>query len=201
MSTTFDLQGQHQDKAYQILSSLITPRPIAWVTTLNEDGSTNAAPFSFFNCFGSRPPLVVFAPGNREPGVPKDTARNIRRHRQFVIHTVDASVMHAMNDSAAPHPYGVSEVDLNKLTLTPSETIDVPRITEAPVALECSEHSCIEIGANRLVLGIVQRVHVREGLMDPTTAKLNTHAYAPIGRMASPNWYCTTDALFELIRP
>ena len=201
MSTTFDLDGEHRAKAYQILASLVTPRPIAWVTTLNEDSSVNAAPFSFFNCFGSNPPLVIFAPGNRESGVPKDTARNIRRQKEFVIHMVDASVMQAMNQSAADHPYGVSEPDLSKLELIASQKIAVPHIAAAPVALECSEHSCIEIGSNRLVLGIVHRVHVRDGIADPASCHINVDAYAPIGRMASPSWYCTTDQLFEIPRP
>ncbi|MGJ8672353.1 flavin reductase family protein [Rubritalea sp.] len=200
-STEFDLDGEHREKAYSILAGVITPRPIAWVTTKNEDGSINAAPFSFFNCFGSRPPLVIFAPGNKEPGIPKDTARNIRREREFVIHTVDASVMEAMSQSAATLPYGQSEIDTDTLTLLDSSSISTPRIAEAPVALECTEHSTIEIGSNRLVLGIVHKVHVRTGLMDPTTCHIDQESYHPIGRMASPDWYCTTEKLFEISRP
>jgi flavin reductase (DIM6/NTAB) family NADH-FMN oxidoreductase RutF len=200
-SVELDLDDAHRDKAYTILAGVITPRPIAWITTKNEDGSINAAPFSFFNCFGSRPPLVIFAPGNKEPRPPKDTARNIRREREFVIHTVDTSVMKAMNQSAAALPYGQSEIDTDKLTLIDSTSISTPRIAEAPVALECTEHSTIEIGSNRLVLGIVHKVHVRNGLMDPTTCHLDQKSYHPIGRMASPNWYCTTESLFEMARP
>ena len=75
----FDLEGKDLKNAYKLLSGLVTPRPIAWVTTLAENGSVNAAPFSFFNVFGSQPPIIAFAPGNREPGIPKDTARNLRR--------------------------------------------------------------------------------------------------------------------------
>lgn len=200
-SVEFDLDGEHRSKAYTILAGAITPRPIAWVTTKNEDGSINAAPFSFFNCFGSRPPLVIFAPGNKEPGTPKDTARNIRREREFVIHTVDSTVMHAMNQSAASLDYGQSEIDTEQLTLIESTSISTPRIAEAPVALECTEHSTIEIGSNRLVLGVVHKVHVREGLMDPTSCHLDQKNYHPIGRMASPDWYCSTENLFEMARP
>ena len=74
---------------YKVLAGLVTPRPIAWVTTVNAAGVVNAAPFSFFNCFGSNPPILAFAPGNREPGLPKDTARNIRNSREFVVNIAD----------------------------------------------------------------------------------------------------------------
>lgn len=199
MPITFDLDGEHRPKAYQILSSLITPRPIAWVSTLNEDGTVNVAPFSFFNCFGSRPPMIVFAPGDKEPGVPKDTARNIKRQKQFVIHTVDRAMLDLMNQSAATLPYQVAELSAEHFIA--SETIEVPRIAAAPAAFECSEHSCIEIGQNRLVIGIVHKVHVQDGIANSDDAKINQENYAPIGRMASPNWYCETDQLFQLDRP
>ncbi len=198
---TFDLSGAHAGSAYKILSCLVTPRPIAWVTTLDSKGTVNAAPFSFFNVFGSKPPLIAFAPGNREPGVPKDTARNIREQGEFVINLVDADVLEAMNASARPLPYGVSEIEGSGLTLIPSETIQVPRIAEAPAALECKEHSTLEIGGNRLVIGTVQRAHARDGLFDPENLAFNAPSYQPIGRMASPSWYCHTDRLFELERP
>lgn len=196
-----DLTNEHADHAYKILASLITPRPIAWITTLNPDGSVNAAPFSFFNVFGSKPPMVAFAPGDREPGVPKDTARNIRQNGEFVINLVDATVAEAMNQTAASLPYGQSELASTELTLVSGDSIGVPHLGECPASLECVKHSIIEIGSNRLVIGIVQKVHVREGIFDPESLHLDVSAYQPIGRMASPNWYCQTDQLFEMIRP
>ena len=198
---TFDLIEKDSADAYKILASLVTPRPIAWVTTLDAQGVVNAAPFSFFNVFGSKPPLVAFAPGDREAGVPKDTARNIRQNGEFVIHLVDASVAAAMNRTAASLPYGESELDQLGLNLAAGESVSVPWIREAPAALECRQHSTIEIGSNRVVLGIVQRVHVREGVLDPKTKRIDVSAYQPIGRMASPSWYCQTDSLFEMQRP
>ncbi|MCC5835026.1 MAG: flavin reductase family protein [Opitutales bacterium] len=198
---TFDLMDTHAASAYKILSCLVTPRPIAWVTTVNADGIVNAAPFSFFNVFGSKPPLLAFAPGDREPGVPKDTARNIRQQRAFVVNLVDEGVLQAMNASARPLPYGVSEIEGSGLNLIPGEAVDVPRIAEAPASLECTEHSTIEIGGNRLVIGIVHRVHARDGLFDSENLAFNAPAYNPIGRMASPSWYCHTTDLFEIKRP
>ena len=91
-----DLEGQHADRAYALLSSLVTPRPIAWVTTLSPDGVVNAAPFSFFNVLGANPPILGFCPGDRADGTPKDTARNIQLTHEFVVNLVDEKVAEAM---------------------------------------------------------------------------------------------------------
>lgn len=196
-----DLLGEHADRAYPILAALVTPRPIAWVTTLNEDGSVNAAPFSFFNVFGAEPPLVIFAPGDRDDGSPKDTARNARRTGEFVVNLVDEPLSDVMNRTSATLPYGVSETDREGLSTFPSSTVAPPRIADAPAALECKVHSIQRIGENRIVLGIVHRVQVREGLIDPTTLRIRQAGYHPVGRMAVPDWYCRTRDLFEMTRP
>lgn len=196
-----DLLGTHAERAYPILAGLVVPRPIAWVTTLNENGSVNVAPFSFFNVFGDEPPLLVFAPGDRADGTPKDTARNIRRSGEFVVHMVDEGLAEVMNRTSAPHAPGVSEIDHEGLTTVPSSTVAVPRIAAAPAAMECKVHSIQEIGANRLVLGIVHRVHVRDEIIDAETLRIRQEVYHPIGRMATPDWYCYTKDLFEMPRP
>lgn len=196
-----DLLTTHADRAYPILASLVTPRPIAWVTTLNEDGSVNAAPFSFFNVFGSEPPLVIFAPGNRDDDSPKDTARNCRRSLEFVVNLVDEPLAASMSRTAASLPYGISETEREGLATVASSVVGPPRIAAAPAALECRVHSIQEIGSNRLVLGIVHRVHVRDALIDATTLRIRGEHFHPVGRMAVPDWYCRTDALFRLTRP
>lgn len=196
-----DLLTTHADRAYPILAGLVTPRPIAWVTTMNEDGTVNAAPFSFFNVFGAEPPLVIFAPGDRDDGSPKDTARNCRRTGEFVVNLVDAALAEAMVRTAAPHPYGVSETKQEKLATTPSTTVGPPRIKAAPAALECNVHSIQQIGENRLILGIVHRVHVRKTFYDAKTQRIRGEKFHPIGRMSVPDWYCRTSDLFEMNRP
>jgi flavin reductase (DIM6/NTAB) family NADH-FMN oxidoreductase RutF len=196
-----DLLTTHADRAYAILAGLVTPRPIAWVTTLNEDGSVNAAPFSFFNVFGANPPLVIFAPGDRDDGSPKDTARNCRRTGEFVVNLVDEPLAQVMNRTSATLPYGVSETDRESLEMAASSVVAPPRIATAPAALECKVHAIQEIGENRLVLGIVHRVQVREEFFDPQTLRVRGDLFHPIGRMSVPNWYCKTDALFEMVRP
>lgn len=196
-----DLLGTHADRAYPILAGLVVPRPIAWVTTLHENGMVNVAPFSFFNVFGDDPPLVIFAPGDREDGTPKDSARNAKRTGEFVVNLVDESLAEVMNRTSAPHPPGVSEAEHEGLTLVPSSVVAVPRIAAAPASLECKVHSIQEIGSNRLVLGIIHRVHVRDELIDPEKLRIHQEAYHPIGRMAVPDWYCHTTDLFEMVRP
>jgi len=161
-----DLEGQFADRAYPILASLVTPRPIALVTTLSPDGKVNAAPFSFFNVLGAAPPILAFAPGDRDDGTPKDTARNIRLTHEFVVNLVDEAIAEAMNKCAASLPYGENELVLAGLRAAPSAVVKPPRILESPVSLECQEWGTLQIGNNRVVIGLVKRVHLREELFD-----------------------------------
>ncbi len=196
-----DLEGQHAERAYPILASLVTPRPIAWVTTLGPDGVVNAAPFSFFNVLGANPPIVGFCPGDRDDGTPKDTARNVRLGHEFVVNLVDEAVAEAMNKTAASLPYGVSEITAAGLTAAPSSVVKPPRIAESPASLECVEWGTLQIGGNRLVIGLVKRLHVRDDLFDAEKLRVRTERFHPVGRMASPHWYCRTGDRFEMIRP
>jgi flavin reductase (DIM6/NTAB) family NADH-FMN oxidoreductase RutF len=197
----FDLEGKHADRAYQLLASLVTPRPIAWVTTLGPDGVVNAAPFSFFNVLGAEPPIVGFCPGDRHDGMPKDTARNIRLNHEFVVNLVDEAVAEAMNRTAASLPYGTSEAEAAGLKTVPSSVVRPPRLVEAPASLECQEWGTLQIGDNRLIIGLVKRVHVREDLVDPEKLRIRSEHFRVIGRMASPHWYCRTMDRFEMQRP
>ena len=196
-----DLEGEHADRGYAMLASLITPRPIAWVTSLSRDGRLNAAPYSFFNALGADPPIIGFCPGDRENGEPKDSARNIRETHEFVVNLVDEAVAEAMNKTAASLPYGANELEAAGLTTVPSSVVRPPRIAEAPASLECSEWGTLQIGGNRLIIGLVRRVQVRDELIDPATLRIRSERFQVIGRMASPHWYCRTRDRFEMIRP
>ncbi len=188
-------------KAYGLLASLVTPRPIALVTTLDTDGRVNAAPFSFFNLMGANPPICAFAPGDREDGTPKDTARNIRSTHEFVVNLVDESIASAMNECAASLPFGENELIRAGLTAAPSSLVKPPRIMEAPASLECFEWGTLQIGGNRLVIGLIKRLHVRDECFDAAKQRINTAKLLTIGRMASPHWYCRTGDRFEMKRP
>ena len=199
MELNFDSMKPGQ--RYKVLASLVTPRPVAWVTSVDGEGRVNAAPFSFFNCFGSNPPILAFAPGNKEPGVPKDTARNIRQTREFVVNLADEAIAEKMVATAATLPHGECELDGVGLTTAPSTAIAPPRIAEAPVSFECREWATLEIGSNRLVIGVVHYDHVRDGVFDPETLHFDRSKFAPVGRMSAPDWYCRTTDLYEMPRP
>jgi len=188
-------------RAYPILASLVTPRPIALITTISADGKVNAAPFSFFNLLGANPPIVAFAPSDRENGVPKDTALNVRATHEFVVNLVDEAIAEKMNLCAAALPYGENELSHAALTAAPSTIVKPPRIAEAPASLECVEWGMLQIGGNRVVIGLIKRVHLRDELFDAEKKRVRTEKLLTIGRMASPHWYCKTGDRFEMIRP
>ena len=196
-----DLENKFADRAYSILASLVTPRPIALVTTISADGRVNAAPFSFFNLLGANPPICAFAPGDRENGVPKDTALNVRAMHEFVVNLVDESIAEAMNQCAASLPFGESELKRAGLTAAPSSVVKPPRIAEAPASLDCVEWGTLQIGGNRVVIGLIKRLHLRDELFDVEKKRVRTEKLFTIGRMASPHWYCKTRDRFEMKRP
>src|SRR5271157_3308928 len=187
-----DLENQFADRAYPILASLVTPRPIALVTTISPDGKVNAAPFSFFNLLGAHPPILAFAPGDRDDGAPKDTARNIRLTHEFVVNLVDEAIAEAMNQCAASLPYGENELIPAGLRAAPSSVVKPPRILESPASLECQEWGTLQIGNNRVVIGLIKRLHLRDELFDAEKKRVRSDKLFLIGRMASPHWYCRT---------
>ena len=196
-----DLENQFADRVYPLLASLVIPRPIALVTTISPDGKVNAAPFSFFNLLGARPPILAVAPGDRDDGTPKDTALNIRATHEFVVNLVDEAIAAAMNQCAASLPYGENELLHAGLHSAPSSLVKPPRILESPASLECVEWGTLQIGDNRVVIGVVKRLHLRDELFDAEKKRIHTDKLFLIGRMASPHWYCRTRDRFEMIRP
>jgi flavin reductase (DIM6/NTAB) family NADH-FMN oxidoreductase RutF len=196
-----DFEKEDGERAYPILASLVIPRPIALVTTIDEQGRVNAAPFSFFNLLGANPPICGFCPGDRDNGTPKDTALNIRATHEFVVNLVDEAIAEAMNQCAATFPHGVNELEQAGLHSAPSSVVKPPRIVESPASLECVEWGTLQIGENRLIIGLIKRLHLRDDLYDAEKRRIHTDKYFAVGRMASPHWYCRTRDRFEMIRP
>lgn len=182
---------------YKILASLITPRPIAWITSVSENGVINLAPYSFFNIMGVRPPMVVFAPGNKADGEPKDTARNIIQSKEFVVHLVEENLVEQMVESAKGHAEDRSEVEATDLHTISSTHISCPRLKEARVAFECKLIETIYHGENRLVIGEVLTAHLADGILDPENYNLITEDFFPLGRLGSPDNYCRTSDIFQ----
>src|SRR6186713_852459 len=121
---------------YHLLVSVVTPRPIAWVTSQDAEGRVNLAPFSFFNAFGANPPVVVFSPTNRRDGSKKDTLLNVEATGEFVVHSAVASLAEKVNATSKELQPGESEVEYAGLHTTPSVKVKPPRLVEAPVAME-----------------------------------------------------------------
>src|ERR1700728_3446976 len=159
----FDVVGTTNENVYKLLVATIGPRPIAWVTTQDTDGTINAAPFSFFNAMSGNPPVVAFGIGGRGPGDVKDTGGNIRRTGQFVVNLVSYELAEQMKVTAIDFPKDVDE--LKEAGLTPAASLHVkpPRIKEAPVAMECERLVIVDVGIDRaVVLGKVVAMYVRD---------------------------------------
>ena len=185
------LNALSQRDRYKLLTALVVPRPIAWVTTRNADGSVNAAPYSFFNVMGTAPPVVAFGPDDAGPT--KDTPRNVRRTGRFVVNLVDEATAPAMHASSAPYPRDASEVDALGLALEDMDWGDVPRIADAPAALACREHATHLIGQTRVVLGVVEGLYVRDDVVDERY-RIDQAARRAVGRLGG-GLYSTTQFL------
>jgi flavin reductase (DIM6/NTAB) family NADH-FMN oxidoreductase RutF len=196
----FDLDKLDPRDRYKLLVSVVVPRPIALVTTVDGAGRVNAAPFSFFNAIGSDPPLVVLGIGNRPDGEPKDTARNINETGEFVVNLVHDAMARAMNVCAVDFPAGTDELTCAGLTVRPSTTGKAPRIAEARVSLECRAARTVEVGRNRVILGEVRWVHIADEFVDPQRLHVHAEKLDLIARMHGAGWYARTTDLFEMPR-
>jgi flavin reductase (DIM6/NTAB) family NADH-FMN oxidoreductase RutF len=188
---------------YGWMTSVIAPRPIAWVSTISADGRTNLAPFSFFQGVTSNPPTLMFVPVNNRDGQPKDTVRNLRQVPEFVVNVVPYALAEPMNASAATLPYGESEFEKFNIATTPSTKVRPPRVAAAPVAFECALHQIVDIGegplAAHVVFGRIHLVHVSDAVLGPD-GRIDPAKLDLIGRM-SGDWYCRTTERFTLKRP
>ena len=179
---------------YKLLSGLIIPRTVAWVSTLNEDGeSINLAPFSFFSSVPSSRPLITLGIGETQQGKPKDTFRNILREKEAVVQIPNANELKVLNETAATLPYGESEVTKSHLHLTPSNTIKTPAITDAPVRLETKLYKAIPVDdQNNRQDAVILLMEVVDYLIDDSIIDNRYHidvrALNPIARLAGPNY-------------
>ena len=189
--------------AYRWLASTVTPRPIAWVSTLSAEGKSNLAPFSFFQVISDEPPTLMVNTSVRGDGSVKDTLHNVRETGELVIHLVSAAQAETMNATAAWLPHGVSEIEHAGIATVPSERVAPPRVVGAPVAFECQLAEIIPYPADKpsayLIFARVLLAHVDDGVMrderhvDP--AKLDL-----VGRLGGTQYSYTRDT-FSMIRP
>jgi flavin reductase (DIM6/NTAB) family NADH-FMN oxidoreductase RutF len=194
----FDFEKMSPPERYKLLLATVLPRPIAWVTTRDSAGAVNAAPFSFFNVFGSDPATVGVGIGSKGPAEPKDTRANIRATEHFVVNLVPFALAQEMRVTSIAFPKGVEEPKEAGLSLRPSDRVDVPRIAQAPVAMECTFMQEIALGSFGLVLGRILMVHVADdAVIDASRQYVDAEKLDLIGRMEGA-WYTRTRERFEM---
>lgn len=199
----FDLEQAPASVAYKLLVGLVAPRPIALITSLDEHGHLNAAPFSAYNYLCTDPPIVGVGVTNRpnEAYVPKDTARNIRRTGEFVVNVVTEDIAPQMNICATDFPAEISEVEMAGFTTVPSQAVKPPRLAQAHAALECREYTTMEIGRSRIILGRVVSVYVEDQFVDAGGPYIKADELHAIGRMNGlGNYARTRDAFITIPR-
>jgi flavin reductase (DIM6/NTAB) family NADH-FMN oxidoreductase RutF len=188
---------------YQALVGVVTPRPIAWVTTIDGQDRVNLAPFSFFNAFGANPPVVVFSPTLRRDGSKKDTLLNLEVVPEFVLNAAVEDLAEKMNATSKELPRGQSEAQYAGLTLQPSVKVRPPRVAESPVHMECRVRQILPIGngpiAANLVIGEVLLIEINDAVLDPT-GRVDPRKLRTIARLGGSS-YCRSTDLFEMERP
>lgn len=184
-------------EAYFLLTSLVVPRPIAWVSTVARDGTRNLAPHSYFNIVSSDPPVVHFT-SSRRAGHEKDTLRNARETGEFVVNVVSRELLDAMNTTAADFPPGEDEFAWTGLAAEPSAVVAPPRVARSKAALECRVRQILAIGNGTMVFGDVLCVHVADEVW--RDGRVVTEALSPVGRLAGSG-YAFVEDVHRLPRP
>lgn len=195
---TFAFDALSARERYKLLIGTVVPRPIAWVTTVDRDGRTNAAPYSFFNCLSADPAIVALGVEYRSDGSSKDTARNVADTGCLTVNIVNLALVEAMNVSAVPFPPCVDEVAMAGLTPVPGTRVASPRIGEAPAALECIHRQTLTIAPSReIILGEVVCAYVRADAVDADRLHVDPARLDAMGRMGG-HGYATTRDYFDL---
>lgn len=191
-----DLEPRH---AHDLLTSAIIPRPIAWVSTINEDGRFNLAPFSFFTGVSWSPPILAFSVVNRSDGTMKDTIINIQKIPEFVVNMVSVDLLSPMEYSARSIPYGTDESSIVDIHWIHSKKITPYRIQEAKISFECTLERIVNVseGANagNLILGRIQLVHFQDHLLK-NQKEVDWLGLDVLGRL-SGNRYCAVRSVIE----
>ena len=205
---SFDPAREPVQNIYKLMIGTIVPRPIAFVSSLDEHGVRNLAPFSYFTAVSADPPVVLFCPSVRRDDpqrglvAHKDTLLNVIATREFVINVVTDALVEKMNLTSAQVPPAVDEFELAGLTPLPSELVKPPRVAESPVQMECRLRQIIEVSdrpsGGSIVLGEVLRFHVREDLIE--NFRIDPEKLAAVGRMGGATYVRTHDR-FDLKRP
>ena len=185
----------------RVLTGVIVPRPIAFVSSVSSEGIGNHAPFSFFNAMAYDPATIVMGISRSAGWKEKDTLSNIEATGEFVVNVVVDDIAEAMNNTAAEFPADVDEFEIAGLTAKPSEMVRAPSVAESPVNMECKLSQVVEIGDgtnHAIVIGEILLMHVRDDII--SGHRINHQRLKPVGRLAG-NMYCSTHEVYEMVRP
>jgi flavin reductase (DIM6/NTAB) family NADH-FMN oxidoreductase RutF len=202
----FEFASLTAQQRHKLMTSVVLPRPIAWVTTIDAAEQVNVAPFSFFTIVADDPPLIVLGIGDGERAVAddvKDTLANIRLAGEFTIGLVDRAHAEQMAATAVNHPAGVSEADTAALRMAPSVLVRPPRIATSPATMECRLFDLRTLPTRRsIVLGEVVLLHVRdEAVTDPDRLRIDAGRLNPIARLNGDGWYLDGSGYFQCQTP
>jgi flavin reductase (DIM6/NTAB) family NADH-FMN oxidoreductase RutF len=197
--------------AYRLMTGIVTPRPIAWVSTVGVNGTGNLAPFSYFQAVCSSPPTIMLSVAFHGDGRPKDTLRNILDRGEFTISHVSEPLAQAMNDTSVSLGPGESEWESAGVTPASSTVVAPPRVADALAAMECRLVHALPVGQSRsggpstmLILGEVVAFHLQQGLVprdeQGRIQNLDPGAVQSVGRMGGPDYSRSTD-VFQMPRP
>lgn len=185
------------ETAYRLLVGCVVPRPVAWISTVDDAGCVNVAPFSSYNYVATSPPMLAVNIARRAgDGALKDTARNIAAQREFVVNVATEATMEAMHASAAEYPPGTSEAEALGLALLPSRHVRAPRLAASPVQMECRLEQIVPLGrgVNTLYIGEVLAFHLSDAVYDGR--RVDARAMRPIARLGGP-FYAALGEIFE----
>ena len=188
---------------YKLLIGSVVPRPIAFVSTIDENGTRNLAPFSFFNVVCYNPMILAFFPQKyKKDGELKDTVKNIKANGEFVINIPTEAITDAMNTASGLYDSGVDEFEVTGLTPAPSVAIKPPRVLESPINFECRLERMIEFGSDKggcdAVFGRVVHLHINDVLIDDF--RIDIQKLKPVARLAG-NSYSKIGEIFDIERP
>jgi flavin reductase (DIM6/NTAB) family NADH-FMN oxidoreductase RutF len=184
---------------YKLMIGCVVPRPIAWVSSVDTAGVRNIAPFSYFMAITDEPPTIAFACSARAAGK-KDTLRNVEATGEFVVNVVDDPLAAQMNLTSGDYPPEVDEFAVAALEVAPPARVKAPRVASAPIAMGCRLDRIVPVGRAHLILGQIVYLHLRDGLYDATTGRIDMHRLRPVGRLAG-NLHAHIHDIFEMKRP
>ncbi len=203
---TLDPKTLPIQKLHQYLLGAIGPRPIAFASTIDAEGNTNLAPFSFFNVFSANPPIMIFSPARSgRTNETKDTYKNVKINPEVVINVVNYDIVHQMSLASSPYDPGVSEFEKAGFTPLASDLIRPMRVAESPVQFECKVNEVVELGteggAGNLIICEVVKIHIHDEVLDEN-GMIDQHKIDLVSRMGG-NWYCRADnnSMFEIMKP